>query len=719
MGFWGLPLVHAFFVDTGNVTVIKGGIMSVVSTDLRNVAIIGHNETGKTTLLEQMLFYAKVISRAETVESGRTTSDFTEEEIANKISIHASLVSFPWEGKTLNILDTPGTAAFIGETICGFRSCEAALMVVDGRNGAQIETIKLWRHLDERNKPRAVFINKMNRDRADYTAVLKDLNETFKATFVPVVIPMGAGSDFKGVINLIENQCYVLGEDGKEKTIDIPEDMKEYVQEYRTALIENAAEGADDLIERYFEVGTLDKEEIRHGLRDGLNENRVVPVFCGAGELGLGVTSMLNFIRYNFPKPLGKNEFVYDKEGNVTPYPIKEEGPVSAVVFKTTLDQFSGKLSFVKVVTGTLRGDTELYNPSLGKKERAGKVYRMIGKKLIEVDALVAGDIGIIAKSNIAATNSTLLEDPELKFKFKKLAFPQPIYALAISSDDKKSEVKMNEALHKVKEEDLTFMIHYNDETRESVVSGMGELHLNMILNKIKDKQKINIETRLPRVAYRETITKKSGIVEYSHKKQSGGHGQYAKVLIEIEPIERGEQYSFTNAIKGGSVSKGYIPGIEKGLHEQMLEGFLAGYPIVDVGITLVDGKEHTVDSSEMAFKLAAKGAMKLAMAKAAAVLLEPIMKLGVFIDNEYLGDILSDLSGKRGRVLGQEDIGHLQLVKALVPQSELLNYSIDLKSMTSGTGSFEVEFHHYEPLHGKLSDEVIQAYKDSQEEAE
>lgn len=693
--------------------------MSVVSTDLRNVAIIGHNETGKTTLLEQMLFYAKVISRAETVASGKTTSDFTEEEIANKISIHASLVSLNWEGKTLNLLDTPGTAAFIGETICGFRSCESALMVVDGRDGAQIETIKLWRHLDERNKPRAVFINKMNRDRADYTAVLQDLNDTFKTTFIPVVIPVGSGKDFKGVINLIENQCYALGDDGKEKATEIPEDLKEYVEEYRSALIENAAEGADDLIEKYFEAGTLDKDEIRRGLREGLDQNRVVPVFCGAGELGLGITSMLNFIRYNFPKPLGKNEWVYDKEGNVTPYPITEEGMASAVVFKTTLDQFSGKLSFLKVVTGTLRGDTELYNPSIGKKERAGKVYRMIGKKLVEVDALCAGDIGIIAKSNIAATNSTLLENTDLNFKFKKVAFPQPIYALAISAEDKKSEVKMNEALHKVKEEDLTFMIRFNEETKESVVSGMGELHINMILNKIMDKQKITIQTKLPRVAYRETITKKSGVVEYSHKKQSGGHGQYARVLIEIEPIERGEQYSFTNAIKGGSVSKGYIPGIEKGLHEQMLEGFLAGYPVVDVGITLVDGKEHPVDSSEMAFKLAAKGAMKLAMAKAGAVLLEPIMKLSVYIENEYLGDILSDLSGKRGRVLGQEDIGHLQLVKALVPQSELLNYAIDLKSMTSGTGSFEMEFDHYEPLSGRLADEVISSYKESLQEEE
>jgi elongation factor G len=697
--------------------VIEGGIMSVVSTDLRNVAVIGHNETGKTTLVEQMLFYANVISRAETVASGKTTSDFTEEEINHKISIHASLASLNWEGKTLNFIDTPGTAGFIGETICGFRSCETALMVVDGRDGAQIETIKLWRYLDERNKPRAVFINKMDRDRADYTHVLDNLKETFKTSFVPVVVPIGSGKEFKGVINLIENKAYFIDKNGKETVGDIPADMADFVEQYRNDLIENAAEGADDLIEKYFEAGTLDSDEIRRGLREGMNDNRVVPVFCGAGEQGAGIISLLNFIRNNFPKPIGKLDWALAEDGSSVEFPITAEGSAAAVVFKTTIDQFSGKLSFLKVLRGTVKGDTELYNPDLSRKERPGKVYRLVGKKLIETDALAAGDIGVIAKSNIATTNATLVEGTDQKLRFKPLAFPQPTYSLAISSDDKKSEVKMNEALHKVTEEDLTFRIKFNEETKENVVAGMGELHLNMILDKIKDKQKINIQTKLPRVAYRETISRKSGIAEYSHKKQSGGHGQYARVLIEIEPIERGAYYSFTNAIKGGSVSKGYIPGIEKGLHEQMEEGFLAGYPMMDIGVTLIDGKEHPVDSSEMAFKLAAKGAMRMALEKAGTVLLEPIMKLSVYIENSYLGDILSDLSGKRGRVLGQEDMGHLQLVKAQVPQAELLNYAIDLKSMTSGTGSFEMEFDHYEPLSGKLADEVIKAYKESLKE--
>ena len=383
--------------------------MSVVSKDLRNVAIIGHNETGKTTLVEQMLFYANVISRAESVGSGKTTSDYTEEEIAQKISIHASLASLQWEGKTLNILDTPGTAGFIGETICGFRSCESALMVVDGRDGAQIETIKLWRYLDQRNKPRAVFINKLDRDRADYNQTLENLKETFNATFVPVSIAMGSGKDFQGIINLIENKAYRVNTNGKETIEDIPSEYVDLVEQFRNDLIENAAEGADDLIETFFEAGTLDSDEIRRGLREGMNDNRVVPVFCGASELGSGITSLLNFIRNNFPSPVGKFDYLKTDDGSEQEFPISEEGPAAAVVFKTTIDQFSGKLSFLKVLRGSVKGDTELFNPMINKKERSNKVYRMIGKKLVETDMLVAGDIGVIAKSNISSTNATLV----------------------------------------------------------------------------------------------------------------------------------------------------------------------------------------------------------------------------------------------------------------------------------------------------------------------
>ena len=692
--------------------------MSVSTKDIRNVAIIGHNGTGKTNLIEQMLYYGGVLSRPETVDSGKTVSDYTEEEIQRKMSVHSTLSSMEWEGKMINVLDTPGTGDFIGEAISAFRATEAALMVVDGREGAQIETIKLWRRLDERNKPRAIFINKMDKERASFRHVIDSLVEEFGAHFVPVVMALGEAEEFHGVINLIENQAYECHEGGKETPMPIPEKYAAVVEDFRARLIENAAEGTDELIEKYFEEGTLEPNDIRHGLAVGMRENRVVPVFCGATDKGAGITSLLNFIKNNFPWPLGIEEYIIGHEGEETTLEVDPEKPCSAYCFKTTIDQFSGKMSFIKIVTGVLTPETDIYNNEIGKKAKPGKLYRAVGKKLIETDSLAAGDIGIITKCDIAYTNATFVAGPEYKRRFRPLKMPQPIYQLAISAEDKKSEDKMNDALHRVAEEDLTFQVSYNEETKESIIGGMGELHIGMILDKIRDKQKIAINTRTPKIAYRETITKPSGLAEYTHKKQSGGHGQFGKVVIEIAPIERGKYYEFTNAVKGGAVSKGYVPGIEKGIHEAMEEGYLAGYPLVDIGVTLLDGKEHPVDSSEMAFKLAAKGAMQAALAKAGVVLLEPFMKLEVFIDDEYLGAILSDLSSKRGRVLGQEEKGHVVAVKAEVPMAELRNYAIDLKSMTSGTGSFELEFDHYEQLNGKLADDVVAEAKREKENA-
>ena len=694
--------------------------MSVDPKDIRNVAVVGHNGTGKTSLVESMLYYTGAIPKAEAVAGGKTTSDFTEEEIARKISVHTALASTEWMGKRINILDTPGTADFIGEAICSFRSAEAALMLVDARDGAQIETIKLWRRLDTRNKPRAVFINKMDKERANSRDVLDNLTEEFHSNFAPVTIPIGYAEEFKGVINLIENQAYKFNPNGKEEIIPIPADMAETVEKYREELIEKAAEGADDLIEKYFEEGTLSDEDIRRGLREGLARNSVVPVFVGASEKGAGVTSLLNFIKNNFPIPTGTFEYILKEDGSEERnYPIGGKDSAEAYVFKTTIDQFSGKLSYIKVVNGTVGPDTDLSNPETGKRGKPGKIYRALGKKLIEIDCLNAGDIGIIAKFDPAVTNATLLNDPNSKIRFRPLKLPQPIYELAISAGDKKSEDKMNDALHKITEEDLTFEMKYNEETRESIIGGMGELHINMILDKVKEKQKISINTKIPKIAYRETITKKSGLAEYSHKKQSGGHGQFGRVVIEIYPIERGQYYAFENTVKGGAISKGYVPGIEKGIHEKMEEGFLAGYPLVDIGVNLIDGKEHPVDSSEMAFKLAAKGAMDIALSKAGAVLLEPFCKLEVFVDQDYLGSILSDLSGRRGRVLGQEDMGHLTSVRAEVPMAELRSYAIDLKSMTQGSGSFEIEFDHYETLNGKLAEDVIAEAKREKEEAD
>ncbi len=693
--------------------------MSFTTADIKNIAIIGHSGTGKTSLLEQMLFNGGVIPKAESVESGKTVSDYSDEEIERQSSIHTSIAHVDWHDKRLNFLDAPGIADFVGEVVAALRTADTGLMVVGARSGVQIETIKLWRRLDARKMPRVVFVNRMDVERAEFDATFNDLNDKFDKTFVPVTLPIGNGADYKGMINLIENKAYLVHDPNKkDQPTDIPEDMMDSVEEYRLTMIESAAEGDDELLEKYFEEGTLTEDEIRRGLFEGLRDNKIVPVLCGSSMQNNGIASLLNFLANNAPAPDVTPEIGYTEGGEEIELPVSVDEPLSCFVFKTSIDQFSGRLSFLKVVGSSLKSELEIYNYREQKKEKLHKLYKVNGRKLEEVKELVAGDIGVVNKLEGVNTNDTLCS-PDRILKLRELDMPQPVYGLTIMAQDRKSEDKLNDFLHRITEEDLTFTVTFNSETKESVISGMGELHINMILDRIKDKQKIEIETKTPKVAYRETITSAAS-AEYTHKKQSGGHGQFGRVVLEIRPLERGEEYQFENAIRGQAVSKGYMPGIEKGIHEAMEEGFLAGYPIVDIGSTVVDGKEHPVDSSEMAFKAAGKGAFKTAVEKANPVLLEPIMKLRVFADDQYLGDILSDLSSKRGRVQGQEDLGGgITQITAEVPQAEMLRYAIDLRSITSGTGSFELEFDHYEEVRGKIADAVIEDAKKTAEVAE
>lgn len=691
--------------------------MSHKTENIRNIAIAGHVGTGKTSLVEQILFAGGVIPKAEFVESGKTVSDYTPEEIEKKISIHTGLSHIEWQDVKINIIDTPGSPDFIGEVVAGFRSAESSVLLVDASSGVQIETIKQWRRLDQRNMPRVVFISKMDKERADFYKTLEDLREKFDATFIPICIPVGAADSFGGVVSLLENKAYMKPEGVKKETASaVPDDMKDAVEENLMPLIEAAAEGDDALMEKYFEEGTLSPEEIRNGLAKGVRENNFVPVLCGASESGSGAVPLCNFLLAAAPSPGGIAEKAADSEGNEIEVPISSEGEVSCFVFKTSIDQFSGKLSFIKTVTGTLTPDTDLYNPREQQKERVSRIYTIQGKKLSEAAELHAGDIGVLAKVGNVITNDTLCPHDNV-ITYEPLKLPNPVHSLAVNAVSKKDEDKLNEFLQRAAEEDLTFRVDYNKETKETVISGMGELQMNMILDRIKHNQKIEIETRIPKVAYRETITKPSD-AEYTHKKQTGGHGQFGRVFIKVRPLERGQYYEFENIIKGGSVSKGYIPGIEKGFHEAMEEGILAKYPVVDVGITLYDGKEHPVDSSEMAFKLAARGALYKAMEKASPTLLEPIANLRVFAEEEYLGDVLSDLSSRRGRVMGQEQLGGgIVEIDAQVPMAEMLRYAIDLKSITSGTASFEMEFDHYEPISGKLAEQVISASKAAESE--
>jgi elongation factor G len=682
--------------------------MSFSTDSIKNVSIAGHGGTGKTTLFERLLFAGGVISKPETVESGKTVGDYSPEEIERKISIHAALAHVDRNGKKINFFDTPGSSDFIGDVILSFRAAEFALLLVDGRDGVQIETIKLWRNLEGRNKPRAVFLNKLDDERADFTRALGDIKEKFKTEPVPVTIPMGKGSGFKGVIDVLNGKAYLVQGDGAEKEAPIPDEFKAEADAAREKLIEAAAEGDDTLMEKYIEQGSLSPEEMHTGLIEALAENKFLPAFAGAAVKNSGLVPVLDFIADVGPSPRTAKDRAKTADGTEKDVPVDPDKPLSALVIKTSYDQFSGKLSWIKVVTGKLASDSEAFNVTENKKERIGKLYACQGKKLEEVKELCAGDVGIIAKSATLKTNDTLSAG-ETDVGFIPLRLPEPVHSVAVNAAAKKDEDKLGESLVKAQDEDKTFRYQFNAETKETVISGMGELQINIILDKIKANQKIELETHVPKVAYRETIIKKAG-AEYTHKKQTGGHGQYGKVVIEIAPLPRGENYQFVNAIFGGAIPKNYIPGVEKGILEGMAHGTMASYPVVDVEVKIIDGKYHPVDSSELSFKLAARNAFREAMRQANPTLLEPVMNLTVFVEEKYLGDVMSDLSGKRGKILGQDSTGGIAEIRAEAPQAELLRYSIDLRSITSGTGSFSVEFDHYAPISGRIADDVIKA---------
>ena len=682
------------------------------STDLvRTVAIAGHGQTGKTTLIEQLLLAAGLIQKAETVESGKTTSDFTPEEIDRKISIYSSLVHLPWKDKIISVWDTPGSSDFIGEVISAFRASELALMMVDAKSGVQIETIKLWRLLDRKNKPRIVFVNHLDDERADFSKCIQEIHNHFEVEVCPITIPIGSGSSFTGIIDVLHGKAYEIS-GTKEKEMPIPGQFIEEYKRAREILAGAAAEGDEDLLVKFIDEAGLSDDDIKKGLRLAIADNRVVPTFAGCARTGSGVTSVLNFITDIIPSPKGSLEVATSKDNEDAAVKIDPTQPFAALIVKTMNDQFSGKLSVIKVITGSLTADSEIFNITENKKEKIGKLYRTLGKKLVETKEIAAGDIGVASKLPFAKTNDTLAASPETT-PFVNLRTPNPVYSMAVAAKDKKDDDKLVELLLRACEEDKTLSCAYNGETKQNVISGMGDLHINIILSRIRALTKIEILTSIPRIAYRETVQRKAQ-AEYTHKKQSGGHGQYARVVLSINELPRGDAYSFTNAVFGGAISKGYIPGIEKGVKEAMESGVLAGYPVVDVGVTILDGKEHPVDSSEMAFKIAARNAFKDAMRNAGPILLEPIMNLTVFVDTTYLGDIMSDLSSRRGHILGQTSLGTgIEEIRAQVPHHELLKYAIDLRAMTSGTGSFDMVFDHYSPISGKIADDVIAGAKE------
>jgi elongation factor G len=693
------------------------------TTDLiRNVAIVGHGGTGKTTLFEHLLFTGGAISRPELVESGKTVSDYMEEEVSHKISVRAAFGHLTHGEKKLNFVDAPGSSDFVGEVQVALRACESALITVDAKSGVQIETVKAWRALNAAGKPRIVYVSKLDDERASFQKALSDVAEKFGVHPVPVTIPMGEGPSFKGVIDVLNQKAYPIpaNHDQKESAQAVPAEFADAVNEARSAIFEAAAEGDDELMEKYLGTGELSQEEALKGLALAYKAGSVFPAFAGCAAKNAGTLPLIAFIAETAPSPAQVSpEKAHASDGTELSVAYDPSAAPSGFVLKTQIDQFSGKLSFVKVQSGKFTIDMELTNAREGKREKVAKLYIAQGKKLEEVSELQAGDLGIITKSQSFQTNDTIGQF-EKAFSFDKLRLPTPVHALSITASNKKEEDKLSELLHKAAEEDLTFTVRFDPETKETVIAGMGDLQFNLLMDKIKNSNKITVETKLPQVAYRETIQKKSG-AEYTHKKQTGGHGQYARVVLEIEPLERGKNYEFENKIFGGAVSRGFMPGIEKGIHQAMERGVVAGYPVVDVKSAITDGKEHPVDSSEMAFKLASRGAFREAMRNANPTLLEPIMNLTVFCEEKNLGDVMSDLSSRRGRISGQNPIGGgIMQIDATVPQAELLRYAIDLRSMTSGTASFEATFNHYEPISGKIAEEVIKnAAKHAEEEEE
>lgn len=688
-------------------------IKQYTTDHIRNICVIGHGGTGKTTIVENLLFFSGAINKLGKVESGNTVSDFEEEEIKRKISVHNSLTFTEFQSTKLNLIDTPGTPDFVGEVRAALRVSEGALVIIDSVDGIQMGTRKIWDFADEYKVPRIVFVNKMDKEQANFEKVVQKIQEQFKTPIIPIELPIGQGEDFKGVIDLVLMKALYPKADKKGVEVrNIPPEYLDQAKKYREKLAETVADTDDQLLEKVLDGTPLSEEEIEKGVLQGTQEFKIIPLVCGATTKGIGVMTLLKMMVQFLPSPLFVGEtlgFDPDNEEElIARHPTTNE-PFTAFVYKTRIDQYTGKISYFRVRSGELTKDIEVMNSSNGKKERIAHLFSIMGSKQIEVDKIIAGDIGVVAKLEDVFTGDTLC-DIKHPIRLPTLKLPKPVYSLSIKSKNKGDDDKIVESLHKVANEDPTFKVSFNSETKETIISGMGEVQLDIIIEHIQDKNNVHILTALPKVAYRETIGKPSK-AQYRHKKQSGGHGQFGEVYIDIEPLERGKGFEFVNSTVGGAIPKSYIPGVEKGLKEAMQEGVLAKYPMTDIKSTLYDGSFHPVDSSELSFKLAALHAMKKAVSDANPILLEPIMKVDIYADKDLTGDILGDIQGRRGRILGMEGENESsnQTIKAQIPLSEMLKYSSDLRSLTRDRATFEMEFSHYDPFTGKLADKLIQ----------
>ncbi len=663
--------------------------MKMETSKIRNVTVVAHGNAGKTTLAEAILFKKKLVQRMGKVEDGNTVSDYQPEEKERKISISLSLIPFEHKGVKINYIDTPGYADFFGEVLSGIRAGDNGLILVNATSGIEIQTKKQWVYLEKENKPRAFFVNKLDAENTDFFKIVDQIKETFSTKAYPVVIPVKEGKELKGVKNVLS-------------------DGAEGVEEYKKELMEIAAEGDDALLEKYFEEGELSPKEIKEGLKKAYLKGEFFPILCGSATALIGIDELLDFIVEYMASPdafgavKGKNPKTNEEEERK----VSVDENFSAFVFKTLSDPYVGKLSFVKVYSGKLSSNTQVYNSSRDTTEKVSQLLFVRGSNQEPTDNIIAGDIGVITKLVSTKTNDTL-SDKDAPIVYPPIEFPEPMLSKAMRPKTKADEDRMSIGLGKIMDEDPTVKVSKNDETKEQIISGIGETHLSVIMEKLRKRYNVNIELTTPKVPYRETITKKTK-VEGKYKKQTGGHGQYGHCWLEVEPLERGKEFEFESKIFGGAIPKQYIPAVEKGVREAMEHGILAGYPVVDIKVTVVDGSYHPVDSSELAFKVAGSMALKKALEQCNSIILEPIEKLEIIVDEQYMGDVIGDLNSKRGKVLGMRAENGKQIIEALVPLSEVLTYANDLNSITQGTGEFRMSHSHYEPAPPKVAEKVI-----------
>ncbi|MCR4418890.1 MAG: elongation factor G [Clostridia bacterium] len=668
------------------------------SAKIRNVALIAHGGAGKTSLAEAMLFSSGATKRLGRVDEGTTTTDYLPEEIKRKVTTTLALAPCQWRGYKINVLDTPGYADFIGEVKSALRVADVGLVVVCAVAGVEVQTEVVWEFAARQGLPRLAFINKMERENASFYRVLEQMQKAFTdAAVVPLLLPIGAAETFKGVVDVLEKKAYYY-RNGKAEPGEIPGEVAEALDSHREKLIEAAAENDDELLARYLEGEELSLEEIKSGLQKGVLAAKVVPVLCGSALQNMGVDLLLDQILALAPSPLARAEATEEELAGK---------PLAALVFKTLTDPYVGRLNLFRVYQGVFRPDSVVFNANKEAEERVGQVFTLCGKNQDPVDEVRPGDLAAVAKLQTTATGDTLTVKASPQ-KLEGIEFPEPTLPVAVAPKSKGDEDKLSNALARLMDEDTTLRLEKNTETKQIILTGMGEMHLDITVERLQRKFGVGVTLEAPKVPYRETIRAAVNRIEGKHKKQTGGHGQYGHVFIDMAPLPE-QEFEFNETIFGGAVPKQYIPAVEKGIREAMQEGILAGYPVTNLKVTLVDGSYHPVDSSEMAFKIAASLAFKKAMEQAKPVLLEPIMMVEVRVPEEFMGDIIGDLNSKRGRILGMEADGKHQVIRAMAPLAEMYRYAIDLKSITQGRGSFKMQFDHYEEVPAGIADKIIE----------